>query len=222
GFNKHTEIIEEDTNKDKPNYQFGGHNSVDFEEDTLPKVSGQNEGQQTIEEDTTPPTPPTPEVPSEPETPTPPTPEVPSEPETPTPPTPEVPSEPETPTPPTPEVPSEPETPTPPTPEVPSEPETPTPPTPEVPAEPGKPVPPAKEEPKKPSKPVEQGKVVTPVIEINEKVKAVVPTKQKQSKKSELPETGGEESTNKGMLFGGLFSILGLALLRRNKKNHKA
>ncbi|GBW04318.1 fibronectin-binding protein FnbA [Staphylococcus aureus] len=194
GFNKHTEIIEEDTNKDKPNYQFGGHNSVDFEEDTLPKVSGQNEGQQTIEEDTTPPTPPTPEVPSEPETPTPPTPEVPSEPETPTPPTPE----------------------------VPSEPETPTPPTPEVPAEPGKPVPPAKEEPKKPSKPVEQGKVVTPVIEINEKVKAVAPTKKPQSKKSELPETGGEESTNKGMLFGGLFSILGLALLRRNKKNHKA
>ncbi|GBW17552.1 fibronectin-binding protein FnbA [Staphylococcus aureus] len=194
GFNKHTEIIEEDTNKDKPNYQFGGHNSVDFEEDTLPKVSGQNEGQQTIEEDTTPPTPSTPEVPSEPETPTPPTPEVPSEPETPTPPTPE----------------------------VPSEPETPTPPTPEVPAEPGKPVPPAKEEPKKPSKPVEQGKVVTPVIEINEKVKAVAPTKKPQSKKSELPETGGEESTNKGMLFGGLFSILGLALLRRNKKNHKA
>ncbi|HFF0550826.1 TPA: fibronectin-binding protein FnbA [Staphylococcus aureus] len=194
GFNKHNEIIEEDTNKDKPNYQFGGHNSVDFEEDTLPKVSGQNEGQQTIEEDTTPPTPPTPEVPSEPETPTPPTPEVPSEPETPTPPTPEVPSEPETPTPPTPEVPSE----------------------------PGKPVPPAKEEPKKPSKPVEQGKVVTPVIEINEKVKAVAPTKKAQSKKSELPETGGEESTNKGMLFGGLFSILGLALLRRNKKNNKA
>ncbi|HGO3346068.1 TPA: LPXTG cell wall anchor domain-containing protein, partial [Staphylococcus aureus] len=149
---KHNEIIEEDTNKDKPNYQFGGHNSVDFEEDTLPKVSGQNEGQQTIEEDTTPPTPPTPEVPTE----------------------------------------------------------------------PGKPVPPAKEEPKKPSKPVEQGKVVTPVIEINEKVKAVAPTKQKQSKKSELPETGGEESTNKGMLFGGLFSILGLALLRRNKKNDKA
>ncbi|QDX07877.1 fibronectin-binding protein FnbA [Staphylococcus aureus] len=211
GFNKHTEIIEEDTNKDKPNYQFGGHNIVDFEEDTLPKVSGQNEGQQTIEEDTTPPTPPPP-----------PTPEVPSEPETPTPPTPEVPSEPETPTPPTPEVPSEPETPTPPTPEVPSEPETPTPPTPEVPAEPGKPVPPAKEEPKKPSKPVEQGKVVTPVIEINEKVKAVAPTKKAQSKKSELPETGGEESTNKGMLFGGLFSILGLALLRRNKKNNKA
>ncbi|EZW77621.1 fibronectin-binding protein FnbA [Staphylococcus aureus] len=194
GFNKHTEIIEEDTNKDKPNYQFGGHNIVDFEEDTLPKVSGQNEGQQTIEEDTTPPTPPTPEVPSEPETPTPPTPEVPSEPETPTPPTPEVPSEPEVPTPPTPEIPSE----------------------------PGKPVPPAKEEPKKPSKPVEQGKVVTPVIEINEKVKAVAPTKKAQSKKSELPETGGEESTNKGMLFGGLFSILGLALLRRNKKNNKA
>ncbi|HDL0563350.1 TPA: fibronectin-binding protein FnbB [Staphylococcus aureus] len=194
GFNKHNEIIEEDTNKDKPNYQFGGHNSVDFEEDTLPKVSGQNEGQQTIEEDTTPPTPPTPEVPSEPGEPTPPTPEVPSEPDIPTPPTPE----------------------------LPSEPETPTPPTPEGPTEPGKPVPPAKEEPKKPSKPVEQGKVVTPVIEINEKVKAVAPTKKAQSKKSELPETGGEESTNKGMLFGGLFSILGLALLRRNKKNHKA
>ncbi|HDJ4578822.1 TPA: fibronectin-binding protein FnbB [Staphylococcus aureus] len=198
GFNKHTEIIEEDTNKDKPNYQFGGHSSVDFEEDTLPQVSGHNEGQQTIEEDTTPPIVP------------------------PTPPTPEVPSEPETPTPPTPEVPSEPETPTPPTPEVPSEPEVATPPTPEIPSEPGKPVPPAKEEPKKPSKPVEQGKVVTPVIEINEKVKAVAPTKKAQSKKSELPETGGEESTNKGMLFGGLFSILGLALLRRNKKNHKA
>ncbi|MFZ8360672.1 hypothetical protein ACO1LX_19945, partial [Staphylococcus aureus] len=84
-----------DTNKDKPNYQFGGHNSVDFEEDTLPQVSGHNEGQQTIEEDTTPPivppTPPTPEVPIVP--PTPPTPEVPSEPETPTPPTPEVPAE---------------------------------------------------------------------------------------------------------------------------------
>ncbi|HCY7019993.1 fibronectin-binding protein FnbB [Staphylococcus aureus] len=112
--------------------------------------------------------------------------------------------------------------PTPPTPEVPSEPEVPTPPTSEIPSEPGKPVPPAKEEPKKPSKPVEQGKVVTPVIEINEKVKAVAPTKKAQSKKSELPETGGEESTNKGMLFGGLFSILGLALLRRNKKNHKA
>ncbi|KAC86423.1 YSIRK signal domain/LPXTG anchor domain surface protein [Staphylococcus aureus] len=220
----HADVVEyeEDTNKDKPNYQFGGHNSVDFEEDTLPKVSGQNEGQQTIEEDTTPPTPPTPEVPSEPETPTPPTPEIEEDTTPPTPPTPEVPSEPETPTPPTPEVPSEPETPTPPTPEVPSEPGEPTPPTPEVPAEPGKPVPPAKEEPKKPSKPVEQGKVVTPVIEINEKVKAVAPTKKAQSKKSELPETGGEESTNKGMLFGGLFSILGLALLRRNKKNHKA
>ncbi|WP_215387992.1 fibrinogen-binding adhesin SdrG C-terminal domain-containing protein, partial [Staphylococcus aureus] len=52
----------------------------------------------------------------------------------------------------------------------------PTPPTPEVPSEPETPTPPAKEEPKKPSKPVEQGKVVTPVIEINEKVKAVAPT----------------------------------------------
>ncbi|HHS2938763.1 fibronectin-binding protein FnbA [Staphylococcus argenteus] len=215
GFNKHNIIIEEDTNKDKPSYQFGGHNSVDFEEDTLPKVSGQNKGQQTIEEDTTPPIVP----------PTPPTPKVPSEPETPTPPTPEVPSEPETPTPPTPDVPSEPETPTPPTPEVPSEPGKPTPPTPEVPSEPGKPVPPAKEEPKKPSKPVEQGKIVTPVIKVNEKVKAVTPAKAQQPKQvdqKELPQTGSEESTNKGMLFGGLFSILGLALLRRNKKNNKA
>ncbi|PNY92027.1 fibronectin-binding protein FnbB [Staphylococcus argenteus] len=201
GFNKHNEMIEEDTNKDKPSYQFGGHNSVDFEEDTLPKVSGQNKGQQTIEEDTTPPVVP------------------------PTPPTPDVPSEPETPTPPTPEVPSEPGKPTPPTPEVPSEPEVPTPPTPEVPTEPGKPVPPAKEEPKKPSKPVEQGKVVTPVIEINEKVKTVTPVKAQQPKQvdqKELPQTGSEESTNKGMFFGGLFSILGLALLRRNKKNNKA
>ncbi|HCX1809946.1 TPA: fibrinogen-binding adhesin SdrG C-terminal domain-containing protein [Staphylococcus aureus] len=221
GQNSGNQSFEEDTEEDKPKYEQGG-NIVDIDFDSVPQIHGQNKGDQSFEEDTTPPTPPTPEVPSEPETPTPPTPEVPSEPETPTPPTPEVPSEPETPTPPTPEVPSEPETPTPPTPEVPSEPETPTPPTPEVPAEPGKPVPPAKEEPKKPSKPVEQGKVVTPVIEINEKVKAVAPTKKAQSKKSELPETGGEESTNKGMLFGGLFSILGLALLRRNKKNNKA
>ncbi|MBE2137688.1 LPXTG cell wall anchor domain-containing protein, partial [Staphylococcus argenteus] len=98
-------------------------------------------------------------------------------------------------------------------------------PTPEVPSEPGKPVPPAKEEPKKPSKPVEQGKVVTPVIKVNEKVKTVTPAKAQQPKQvdqKELPQTGSEESTNKGMLFGGLFSILGLALLRRNKKNNKA
>ncbi|MDN8807011.1 hypothetical protein Q0N68_14545, partial [Staphylococcus aureus] len=73
---------------------------------------------------------------------------------------------------------------TPPTPEVPSEQETPVTPTPDVPSEPGKPVPHAKEEPKKPSKPVEHGIVVSPVIEINEKVNAVAPTKQKQSKKS--------------------------------------
>ncbi|HDA7172547.1 TPA: fibronectin-binding protein FnbA [Staphylococcus aureus] len=193
GQNKGDQSFEEDTEKDKPKYEHGG-NIIDIDFDSVPHIHGFNKHTEIIEEDTTPPTPPTPEVPSEPETPTPPTPEVPSEPETPTPPTPE----------------------------VPSEPETPTPPTPEVPAEPGKPVPPAKEEPKKPSKPVEQGKVVTPVIEINEKVKAVAPTKKAQSKKSELPETGGEESTNKGMLFGGLFSILGLALLRRNKKNNKA
>ena len=139
GFNKHTDI-EEDTNKDKPSYQFGGHNGIDFVEDTLPS-SGQNRSQQTIGrpqqhhrhqkyQASRKQAPPTPEVPSEPETPAPPTPEVPSEPETPTPP-----------------------------------------------AEPGKPAT-RKEEPKKPSKPVEQGKVVTPVIEINEKVKAVVPTKQ--------------------------------------------
>ncbi|KAG57144.1 fibrinogen-binding adhesin SdrG C-terminal domain-containing protein [Staphylococcus aureus] len=202
GQNEGQQTIEEDTNKDKPNYQFGGHNSVDFEEDTLPKVSGQNEGQQTIEEDTNKDKPNYQfgghnSVDFEEDT------------------LPKVSGQNEG------QQTIEEDT-TPPTPEVPSEPETPTPPTPEVPSEPGKPVPPAKEEPKKPSKPVEQGKVVTPVIEINEKVKAVAPTKQKQSKKSELPETGGEESTNKGILFGGLFSILGLALLRRNKKNHKA
>ena len=44
---------------------------------------------------------------------------------------------------------------------------------------------------------MEQGKVVTPVIEINEKVKPVAPTKQKQSKKSELPETGGKNQQTK-------------------------
>ena len=41
----------------------------------------------------------------------------------------------------------------------------------------------------------------------------MAPTKKPQSKKSELPETGGEESTNKGMLFGGLFSILGFSII---------
>ncbi|MVL96663.1 fibronectin-binding protein FnbA [Staphylococcus aureus] len=222
GQNKGDQSFEEDTEKDKPKYEHGG-NIIDIDFDSVPQIHGFNKHNEIIEEDTNKDKPnyqfgghnsvdfeedTLPQVSGhnegqqtiEEDT-TPPI--VP-----PTPPTPEVPSEPETPTPPTPEVPSEPETPTPPTPEVPSEPETPT--------------PPAKEEPKKPSKPVEQGKVVTPVIEINEKVKAVAPTKQKQSKKSELPETGGEESTNKGMLFGGLFSILGLALLRRNKKNHKA
>ena len=69
---------------------------------------------------------------------------------------------------------------------------------------------------------MEQGKVVTPVIEINEKVKAVAPTKKHNLRNLNYLETGGEESTNKGILFGGLFSILGFALLRRNKKNHKA
>ncbi|HAR4953641.1 TPA: fibronectin-binding protein FnbB [Staphylococcus aureus] len=222
GQNSGNQSFEEDTEEDKPKYEQGG-NILDIDFDSVPHIHGFNKHNEIIEEDTNKDKPnyqfgghnsvdfeedTLPQVSGhnegqqtiEEDT-TPPI--VP-----PTPPTPEVPSEPETPTPPTPEVPSEPETPTPPTPEVPSEPETPT--------------PPAKEEPKKPSKPVEQGKVVTPVIEINEKVKAVAPTKQKQSKKSELPETGGEESTNKGMLFGGLFSILGLALLRRNKKNHKA
>ncbi|HCX3130045.1 TPA: fibronectin-binding protein FnbB [Staphylococcus aureus] len=222
GQNNGDQSFEEDTEEDKPKYEQGG-NIIDIDFDSVPHIHGFNKHTEIIEEDTNKDKPnyqfgghnsvdfeedTLPQVSGQnegqqtiEEDTTPPI--VP-----PTPPTPEVPSEPETPTPPTPEVPSEPETPTPPTPEVPSEPETPT--------------PPAKEEPKKPSKPVEQGKVVTPVIEINEKVKAVAPTKQKQSKKSELPETGGEESTNKGMLFGGLFSILGLALLRRNKKNHKA
>ncbi|HBC4175212.1 TPA: fibronectin-binding protein FnbB [Klebsiella pneumoniae] len=222
GQNSGNQSFEEDTEEDKPKYEQGG-NIVDIDFDSVPQIHGQNNGNQSFEEDTNKDKPnyqfgghnsvdfeedTLPQVSGHNEG------QQTIEEDT-TPPI--VP-----PTPPTPEVPSEPETPTPPTPEVPSEPETPTPPTPEVPTEPGKPVPPAKEEPKKPSKPVEQGKVVTPVIEINEKVKAVAPTKQKQPKKTELPETGGEESTNKGMLFGGVFSILGLALLRRNKKNHKA
>ncbi|HCW7267909.1 TPA: fibrinogen-binding adhesin SdrG C-terminal domain-containing protein [Staphylococcus aureus] len=197
GQNSGNQSFEEDTEEDKPKYEQGG-NIIDIDFDSVPQIHGFNKHNEIIEEDTLP------KVSGQNEGQ-----QTIEEDTTP-------------PTPPTPEVPSEPGTPTPPTPEVPSEPGKPTPPTPEVPAEPGKPVPPAKEEPKKPSKPVEQGKVVTPVIEINEKVKAVAPTKQKQAKKSELPETGGEESTNKGMLFGGLFSILGLALLRRNKKNHKA
>ncbi|HGL3691454.1 TPA: fibronectin-binding protein FnbA [Staphylococcus aureus] len=218
GQNNGNQSFEEDTEKDKPKYEQGG-NIIDIDFDSVPHIHGFNKHTEIIEEDTNKDKPnyqfgghnsveyeedTLPQVSGHNEGQ-----QTIEEDTTP-------------PTPPTPEVPSEPETPTPPTPEVPSEPETPTPPTPEVPAEPGKPVPPAKEEPKKPSKPVEQGKVVTPVIEINEKVKAVAPTKKAQSKKSELPETGGEESTNKGMLFGGLFSILGLALLRRNKKNNKA
>ncbi|HDF4893482.1 TPA: fibronectin-binding protein FnbA [Staphylococcus aureus] len=218
GQNSGNQSFEEDTEEDKPKYEHGG-NIIDIDFDSVPQIHGFNKHNEIIEEDTNKDKPnyqfgghnsvdfeedTLPKVSGQNEGQ-----QTIEEDTTP-------------PTPPTPEVPSEPETPTPPTPEVPSEPETPTPPTPEVPAEPGKPVPPAKEEPKKPSKPVEQGKVVTPVIEINEKVKAVAPTKKAQSKKSELPETGGEESTNKGMLFGGLFSILGLALLRRNKKNNKA
>ena len=220
GQNNGDQSFEEDTEKDKPKYEQGG-NIIDIDFDSVPHIHGFNKHNEIIEEDTNKDKPnyqfgghnsvdfeedTLPQVSGHNEG------QQAIEEDT-TPPI--VP-----PTPPTPEVPIVP--PTPPTPEVPSEPETPTPPTPEVPAEPGKPVPPAKEEPKKPSKPVEQGKVVTPVIEINEKVKAVAPTKKAQSKKSELPETGGEESTNKGMLFGGLFSILGLALLRRNKKNNKA
>ncbi|HDG5865768.1 TPA: fibrinogen-binding adhesin SdrG C-terminal domain-containing protein [Staphylococcus aureus] len=218
GQNSGNQSFEEDTEEDKPKYEQGG-NIVDIDFDSVPQIHGFNKHNEIIEEDTNKDKPNYQfgghnSVDFEEDT------------------LPKVSGQNEgqqtieedttSPTPPTPEVPSEPGKPTPPTPEVPSEPGTTVPPTPEVPAEPGKPVPPAKEEPKKPSKPVEQGKVVTPVIEINEKVKAVAPTKQKQSKKSELPETGGEESTNKGMLFGGLFSILGLALLRRNKKNHKA
>ncbi|HGZ6306547.1 TPA: fibronectin-binding protein FnbA [Staphylococcus aureus] len=218
GQNKGDQSFEEDTEKDKPKYEHGG-NIIDIDFDSVPQIHGFNKHNEIIEEDTNKDKPnyqfgghnsvdfeedTLPKVSGQNEGQ-----QTIEEDTTP-------------PTPPTPEVPSEPGEPTPPKPEVPSEPETPVPPTPEVPSEPGKPVPPAKEEPKKPSKPVEQGKVVTPVIEINEKVKAVAPTKQKQSKKSELPETGGEESTNKGMLFGGLFSILGLVLLRRNKKNNKA
>nr|WP_275114458.1 fibronectin-binding protein FnbB [Staphylococcus argenteus] len=225
GQNKGDQSFEEDTEKDKPKYEQGG-NIIDIDFDSVPHIHGFNKHNEMIEEDTNK------DKPSyqfgghnsvdfEEDT----LPKVSGQnkgqqtiEEDTTPPI--VP-----PTPPTPEVPSEPETPTPPTPEVPSEPEKPTPPTPEVPSEPGKPVPPAKEEPKKPSKPVEQGKVVTPVIEINEKVKTVTPAKSSQPKqvdRKELPQTGSEESTNKGMLFGGLFGILGLALLRRNKKNNKA
>ncbi|MDN8823867.1 fibronectin-binding protein FnbB [Staphylococcus aureus] len=215
GQNKGDQSFEEDTEKDKPKYEQGG-NLIDIDFDSVPHIHGFNKHTEIIEEDTNKDKPSyqfgghssvdfeestLPQVSGQNEG--------------------QQTIEEDT-TPPAPEVPSEPETPTPPVPEVPSEPETPTPPTPEVPTEPGKPVPPAKEEPKKPSKPMEQGKVVTPVIEINEKVKAVTPAKSSQPKKTELPETGGEESTNKGMLFGGLFSILGLALLRRNKKNHKA
>ncbi|HCX0080070.1 TPA: fibronectin-binding protein FnbB [Staphylococcus aureus] len=215
GQNKGDQSFEEDTEKDKPKYEQGG-NLIDIDFDSVPHIHGFNKHTEIIEEDTNKDKPSyqfgghssvdfeestLPQVRGQNEG--------------------QQTIEEDT-TPPAPEVPSEPETPTPPAPEVPSEPETPTPPTPEVPTEPGKPVPPAKEEPKKPSKPMEQGKVVTPVIEINEKVKAVTPAKSSQPKKTELPETGGEESTNKGMLFGGLFSILGLALLRRNKKNHKA
>ncbi|HDD0314027.1 TPA: fibronectin-binding protein FnbA [Staphylococcus aureus] len=218
GQNNGNQSFEEDTEKDKPKYEQGG-NIIDIDFDSVPQIHGFNKHNEIIEEDTNKDKPnyqfgghnsvdfeedTLPKVSGQNEGQ-----QTIEEDTTP-------------PTPPTPEVPSEPGEPTPPTPEVPSEPGKPTPPTPEVPAEPGKPVPPAKEEPKNPSKPVEQGKVVTPVIEINEKVKAVAPTKKAQSKKSELPETGGEESTNKGMLFGGLFSILGLALLRRNKKNYKA
>ncbi|MFZ8467252.1 fibronectin-binding protein FnbB [Staphylococcus aureus] len=215
GQNKGDQSFEEDTEKDKPKYEQGG-NLIDIDFDSVPHIHGFNKHTEIIEEDTNKDKPSyqfgghssvdfeestLPQVSGQNEG--------------------QQTIEEDT-TPPAPEVPSEPETPTPPAPEVPSEPETPTPPTPEIPTEPGKPVPPAKEEPKKPSKPMEQGKVVTPVIEINEKVKAVTPAKSSQPKKTELPETGGEESTNKGMLFGGLFSILGLALLRRNKKNHKA
>ena len=201
GQNKGDQSFEEDTEKDKPKYEQGG-NLIDIDFDSVPHIHGFNKHTEIIEEDTNK------DKPSyqfgghnsvdfEEDT------------------LPQVSGQNEG------QQTIEEDT-TPPAPEVPSEPETPTPPTPEVPTEPGKPVPPAKEEPKKPSKPMEQGKVVTPVIEINEKVKAVTPAKSSQPKKTELPETGGEESTNKGMLFGGLFSILGLALLRRNKKNHKA
>ncbi|PAG29650.1 fibronectin-binding protein FnbA, partial [Staphylococcus aureus] len=168
GQNKGDQSFEEDTEKDKPKYEHGG-NIIDIDFDSVPQIHGFNKHNEIIEEDTNKDKPnyqfgghnsvdfeedTLPKVSGQNEGQ-----QTIEEDTTP-------------PTPPTPEVPSEPETPMPPTPEVPSEPETPTPPTPEVPSEPGKPVPPAKEEPKKPSKPVEQGKVVTPVIEINEKVKA--------------------------------------------------
>ncbi|MDA5433988.1 fibronectin-binding protein FnbB, partial [Staphylococcus aureus] len=162
GQNKGDQSFEEDTEKDKPKYEQGG-NLIDIDFDSVPHIHGFNKHTEIIEEDTNKDKPSyqfgghssvdfeestLPQVSGQNEG--------------------QQTIEEDT-TPPAPEVPSEPETPTPPAPEVPSEPETPTPPTPEVPTEPGKPVPPAKEEPKKPSKPMEQGKVVTPVIEINEK-----------------------------------------------------
>ncbi|WP_460901550.1 hypothetical protein, partial [Staphylococcus aureus] len=66
-------------------------------------------------------------------------------------------------------------------------------------------------EPKQPTKPVEDGSVVTRVHEINEKDNAEATTKKAQSQTAELAERGGEESTHKGRLFGGLCSGLGLA-----------
>ncbi|HDI1532486.1 TPA: fibronectin-binding protein FnbA, partial [Staphylococcus aureus] len=159
GQNKGDQSFEEDTEKDKPKYEHGG-NIIDIDFDSVPQIHGFNKHNEIIEEDTNKDKPNYQfgghnSVDFEEDT----LPKVSGQNEGQ-----QTIEEDTTP-------------PTPPTPEVPSEPETPTPPTPEVPAEPGKPVPPAKEEPKKPSKPVEQGKVVTPVIEINEKVKAVAPTK---------------------------------------------
>ena len=64
---------------------------------------------------------------------------------------------------------------------------------------------------------MEQGKVVTPVIEINEKVKPVAPTKQ-NNLKSELP--GGRINKQRyvvrRIIQHSRFNVI------RNKKNNKA
>ncbi|NFZ68571.1 fibronectin-binding protein FnbB, partial [Staphylococcus aureus] len=150
GQNSGNQSFEEDTEEDKPKYEQGG-NIIDIDFDSVPQIHGFNKHNEIIEEDTNKDKPNYQfgghnSVDFEEDT----LPKV------------SVQNEGQQ------TIEEDTTPPTPPTPEVPSEPETPTPPTPEVPAEPGKPVPPAKEEPKKPSKPVEQGKVVTPVIEINE------------------------------------------------------
>ncbi|HDZ8768666.1 TPA: fibrinogen-binding adhesin SdrG C-terminal domain-containing protein [Staphylococcus aureus] len=201
GQNNGNQTIEEDTENDKPWHQEGGHNPIDWEEDTTPDGdSGHNNGEteeedshpidweedttpdgdsghnngETEEEDTMPPrpVPPTPEPQPEPK-PVPPTPEPQPEPK-PVPPTPEPQPEPK-PVPPTPEPQPEPK-PVPPTPEPQPEPK-PVPPTPEPQPEP-KPVPPTPE-------PQPEPKPVPPTPEPQPEPKPVPPTPEPQPMKSE-------------------------------------